>query len=352
MKQRHNRTINKILIIGPAWVGDMVMAQTLFKLIKSQHPKMIIDVVAPKVTVALLPRMAEVNDAIELPVGHGELGLAKRYYLSRTLAQSHYDQAIVLPNSFKSAMVPFLAQIPVRTGWRGECRFGLLNDVRRLNRDQYPLMIQRFMSLGRERHAPVVSFDESRPYWPTLMSSADGQNKVKTKFQLTSDKPVLVLCPGAEYGEAKRWPAEYFAAVANEKMAEGYQVWILGGPKDEPIAAKINELCALRCVNVCGRTSIPEAIDALALADMVVSNDSGLMHIAAALKRPLVVIYGSSSPGFTPPLTDHVQSLSLHLPCSPCFERVCPLTHLNCLNQLEPSMVLAAMQQLKPTLVE
>jgi heptosyltransferase-2 len=346
MSQAHNRTIHKILIIAPAWVGDMVMAQTLFKLLKEKHSGVVIDVVAPKTTLPLLARMREVNDAIELTTSHGEFGWSKRYHVSRTLRQKGYDQAIVLTNSFKSAFIPFFAQIPLRTGWRGECRYGLLNDLRYLDRNQLPLMIQRFMNLGENQWASVLSFEQSMRYWPILASSAEDQEKVRTKLNLTLDKPVLALCPGAEYGEAKRWPAEYFAQLANEKRAQGWQVWILGGPKDAPIAQAINEVCQEGCINLCGRTSLPEAIDALAMASLVVSNDSGLMHISAALQRPLVVIYGSSSPAFTPPLAKNVQIVSLQLPCSPCFKRVCPLTHLNCLRQLTPPIVMRAIEQL------
>ena len=158
--------------------------------------------------------------------------------------------------------------------------------------------------------------------------------------------PILALCPGAEYGPAKRWPAEYYASVANEKISEGWTVWIFGALKDQPIAKEIQTLTHQKALDFTGKTTLGEAIDLLSLAQVIVTNDSGLMHIGAALEKPLVVIYGSSTPNFTPPLTHIKQILSLNLPCSPCFERTCPLNHLKCLKDLHPEQVLNAIHSL------
>jgi heptosyltransferase-2 len=160
------------------------------------------------------------------------------------------------------------------------------------------------------------------------------------KFDLTLDKPVAVFCPGAEYGPAKRWPAHYFAELAQLLRAQGYAVWLIGSPKDKEIADKIVALGNDPCRNLCGVTDLDEAIALLSYADVVVSNDSGLMHIAAALNRPMAAIFGSSSPQFTPPLSDQAQILKLDLPCSPCFKRECPLGHFNCMIKIPPKEVL------------
>lgn len=331
----------KILIIGPAWVGDMVMAQVLFKQLKSLAPQVIIDVLAPPHSHALLVRMPEIRRALNLPIGHGELKLRTRWHIAQDLKTEKYDQAIVLPNSFKSALIPWLARIPIRTGWLGEMRYGLLNDYRKLDKQQYPLMIERFAALALARSVPL---SETLPH-PQLVVAPETVAAALTRVGMEMPtSPVVALCHGAEYGPAKRWPAHHHAALANILKAEGFTVWLLGSAKEQDFAAEIVQQ-APHCVDLTGKTSLAEAIDLLSLSTVVVSNDSGLMHIAAALAKPLVALYGSSSPHFTPPLAAKVSIEKLDLSCSPCFARVCPLEHLNCLQQLLPQRVAGAVQQ-------
>lgn len=346
-----------ILIVAPAWVGDMVMAQSLFKLLKQNHPNMQIDLVAPSATASLAQRMPEIRHTYELKAGHGGLQLKQRWALGKLLRKNQYDQAIVLPNSWKSALIPFFAKIKKRTGWRGECRYGLINDLRILDKQKYPLMIQRFCALGIDSKANLPA---DLP-WPHLQIDSANQQQCLSKFNLTppqktetitaEDQPlehfqavgqVLALCPGAEFGISKRWPAEYFAAVAEDFLRKGGQVWILGGPKDKSIAEDIQTRCNQACTDLVGVTKLPDAIDLLALASLVVSNDSGLMHISAAVQRRLIVIYGSTSPGFTPPLSNQVTILSKKLPCSPCFKRTCQYGHYHCLTEILPQQVIDA----------
>lgn len=326
----------KILIIGPAWVGDMVMAQTLFKLIKQRQPDAIIDVLAPAWSLPLLKRMPEVSNTLEMTIGHGQLALRERYRLGKSLRSHHYTQGIVLPNSFKSALPLFWANIPKRTGWRGEMRYFLLNDLRVLDKSRYPLMIERFMALGLR---PNESLPGKYPI-PELNISATTQTKALQTHQLNTDKPILALCPGAEFGPAKRWPEEYYAEIANAKLNEGWQIWLFGSAKDQFVTERIMQLTENHCVNLAGRTTLEEAIDLIALANQVVTNDSGLMHIAAALNKPLVAIYGPTSSSFTPPLNDEAKIVKLNLECQPCFQRTCPLKHQNCMRQLQPRQVI------------
>lgn len=335
--------VHNILIVGPAWVGDMVMAQTLFTRLKQLLPSAQLDVLAPSWSQPLLARMPEVRDAITMPIGHGTLDLKTRYALAKSLRSKHYDQAFVLPNSWKSALIPFLANIPRRTGWRGEWRYGLLNDIRRLDKARYPLMIERFMALATPAEAPLET-----PYpKPKLISDAQHGAACLKKFNLNNDTPILALCPGAEFGPAKRWPERHYAEVAKHYLEKGWHVWLFGSPKDRPVTDQIVALAGNGPIhNLAGDTSLAEAVDLMAFAHLVLSNDSGLMHIACALQRPTVVVYGSSSPDFTPPLSDQVDIVRLGLDCSPCFERTCPLKHLNCLEQLAPEKVLNAMNAL------
>lgn len=330
---------NKILVVGPAWVGDMVMAQCLFKLLKQQDPSVLMDVLAPGWSVPLLARMPEVSESLVMPLGHGMLGFGERRRIGRELRARHYQKAIVLPNSFKSALIPWWANIPVRTGWRGEMRYGVLNDVRILDKQRYPLMIEQFMALGLPVNAPLPTVYPK----PQLMISEENRERVLNEYQLTTDCPILVMCPGAEFGPAKRWPEEHYATVANEKLKLGWQVWIVGSAKDQPVAEKIMALTGQRCINLTGKTKLEEAVDLLSMATVVVSNDSGLMHIAAALQKPLIAVYGPTSAAFTPPLNPEAKVLSLSLACQPCFQRECPLKHHRCMKELQPQQIISAM---------
>lgn len=320
----------------------MVMAQSLFKALKLRRPDCVIDVLAPQWTLSLLARMPEVSEAITMPLGHGQFALQARIDVGRQLRPRQYDQAIVLPNSWKSALIPFFAGIPLRTGYLGECRWGLLNDVRRLDKQQLPMTVQRFVALAyRKGQALPMDFPK-----PELRIDAGRQSAVREKFRIDPAGPVLALCPGAEYGPAKRWPARYFADVAKAKIAQGWQVWLFGSHKDKAVAGEINAFTDNTCIDFCGSTTLAEAVDLMSLADVVVSNDSGLMHVAAALQKKLLAIYGSSDPGFTPPLTRKARIVTLGLACSPCFKRECPLQHTHCLLNITPKQVLQEMAAL------
>ncbi|MBI5005689.1 MAG: lipopolysaccharide heptosyltransferase II [Nitrosomonadales bacterium] len=327
--------MQKILVIAPSWVGDCMLMQPMLHRLQQRHPGVRIDVLAPPWTEKLLRQMPEVNDVIINPFPHGMFGLLARRRLGLQLRAAGYDQAIVLPNSWKSALVPAYAGIPVRTGFTGEMRYGLLNDARRLDKKRWPLMVERFAVL-----AEATKADIARPLAsPALQVSEAQRATALSKFGLTLEKPVAIFCPGAEYGPAKRWPAHYYAELAQYLRTHGYAVWLIGSPKDKEVADKIVALGNEPCRNLCGVTDLSEAIALLSCADLVVSNDSGLMHIAAALDRPMLALFGSSSPQFTPPLSDKAQVLKLDISCSPCFKRECPLGHFNCMIQLTPKDV-------------
>ncbi|MEW6314559.1 MAG: lipopolysaccharide heptosyltransferase II [Pseudomonadota bacterium] len=325
-----------ILIIGPSWVGDTVLAQPLFKRLHQRLGNFSIDVFAPPWTAPLLKRMPEVREVVVNPFGHGELKLYRRWQTAQQIKQRNYDQVIVLPNSFKSALIPWLAGIPLRTGYVGEKRSWLLNDVRVLDPDALPLMMERFIALAEPPGAKLP-----RPL-PLASLPVKETTRLATlaKLNLHPAKPVAVFCPGAEYGPAKRWPAKHFAELARQ-LSAGYEIWLVGSNKDAAVGEEIRKLSNGACINLCGQSSLAEAVDLLASAMLVVSNDSGLMHVAAALDRTMIALYGSSSPAFTPPLSGRAHIMKLDLPCSPCFKRECPLGHFNCMNQLAPDDVLA-----------
>lgn len=332
----------KILVLGPAWVGDMVLAQSLFKTLKKERPDCQIDVAAPAWTLPLLERMPEVTHAIALPFKHGELAFWKRIQFGRSLKSKGYTQAIILTNSFKSALLPFAAGIPRRTSFLGEMRYGLINDIRLLDKTKLPRTVDRFVSLG----LPVDTEISKKMSNPKLI--ANKKNALATRKRLKQENPkskVLGLCPGAEYGEAKRWPVEYYAEIANAALKSGWDVWLFGSEKDIPVTNAINSLCSQQCLDLGGKTKLGEAIDLMSLCDTVISNDSGLMHVAAALGKKLIAIYGSSDPHHTPPMGSKAVVEYLGLNCSPCFERTCPLKgadqQMKCLKDIRPERVIS-----------
>jgi len=319
----------RILIIAPSWIGDMVMAHSLIQVIEN---KVEIDVFAPQWSAPLLERMSGVSNAIVHDFKHGSLDLKARFQIGKSLILNHYDQAILLPNSFKSALIPFLAKIPQRTGYLGEMRFLLLNDIRV---KKHYRTVDQFVALG-------LSDQSSFEVLPPKLNS---QPINLNKFDLNLDKPVLALCAGAEYGSAKRWLIEYFVEVAQHYLKQNWQVWAFGSIKEQMQGLAIEKVGG---VNLCGKTTLAEAIDLLALSKSVISNDSGLMHVSAGLNKPLIAIYGSSDPKFTPPLNSNAKILSLNLPCSPCFKRECPFGHLNCLKELKPKQIISTLEELMP----
>ena len=333
---RAENKIEKILILGPAWVGDMVLAQSLFKMLKINRPDCVIDVAAPAWTLPLLERMPEVTGKIGLPFKHGELAFWQRIKFGKSLKNAGYTQAIILTNSFKSALLPWAAGIPKRTSFLGEMRYGLVNDIRELDKTKLKKTVERFVFLGLDKNADLPKVIPN----PQLSTNAEAAWILACSLGAKNNKSkVLGLCPGAEYGEAKRWPAEYYADVANKVLKKGWQVWLFGSDKDMPVTTKINLLTQNKCLNLGGKTKLGEAIDLMSLCNTVVSNDSGLMHIAAALNKKLIAIFGSSDPAHTPPMSPDAVIEYLALECSPCFKRECPLTgdaHLRCLNNIKP----------------
>jgi heptosyltransferase-2 len=317
----------------------MVLAQSLFKVLKQRHPNSRIEVLAPAWTLPLLARMPEVDDSVAMPFGHGELALGARLRLGRSLRGRNYDRAIVLPNSLKSAIVPLAARARRRTGFVGELRYGLLNDVRRLDKHALPRTVDRFVALGCDPGEPLPPVPN-----PRLRAGRGAAEAALARLgRRVPATPVLGLCPGAEYGPAKRWPAEYYAEVARAKLDQGWEVWLFGSGKDTPVTREIQARTDGRCLDLAGQTALAEAIDLLALCTAVITNDSGLMHVAAALDRPVIALYGSSDPRHTPPMSERATVLYLGLSCSPCFERECPLGHLNCLREIRPEQALAAL---------
>jgi heptosyltransferase-2 len=327
----------RLLVVGPAWIGDMVIAHSLIRMLRQVHPGARLDVVAPPATRPLLDFMPEVGQAYELAAPHGRPALAARWRLARRLAGQHYQRALVLPRSAKAALLPFLAGIPVRIGFRGEGRLLLTEARPDADRRQIPEQA-RFATLALPAGAPLPALPPPRLEIPPGLAAATLE-----ALGLVAEPAPLLLAPGAEYGPSKRWPVEHFAALARRLGAPDRPVWVVGGPADRGAGAAIAGAAGAAVHDLTGRTTLAQAVALLGLAQAVVSNDSGLMHVAAALGRRQVALYGSSDPRRTPPLNPAARILSLGLDCSPCLKRDCPLGHHRCLRDLPPEQVIAAL---------
>lgn len=337
-----------VLVIGPSWVGDMVMSQCLYIAIKQQHSDALIDVMAPAWCKPILERMPEVNRALELPFGHGEFNFFARRQLGKSL-RGQYDHAYVLPNSAKSALIVWFANIPIRTGWKGEMRYGLLNDLRS-NKKAFQYMIERYVALAHPKYKMTSSAalgGLDRLPKPKLAITTKQQQETIRKFALSFNE-TIGLCPGAEFGPAKQWPTSHYAQVATHLLQQGKQVWLFGSAKDQittqAILAQIPEVLRTNVADLAGKTSLIEAVDLLSCCQTVVSNDSGLMHVAAATGCQVVGVYGSTSPHYTPPLADKNAIVHTDIECRPCFKRECPYGHLKCLTELDPEKIINAIE--------
>ena len=327
----------RVLVIAPSWVGDAILSEPLIARLRAQGVKQPIDVVAPPWCGPVYARMRGIGRIIDSPAAHGELALRERRRLGIALRAEGYARAYVLPNTWKSALVPWFARIAKRIGYVGEMRGGLLSDARRLDRRAMPQLVTRYAALA-EAHGRTI--DE--PPAPTLVPDANNTAAAMRALALSEEGPVAILCPGAEFGPAKRWPVEHFASLATRLKDDGYAIWILGSPNDAPVAKALIDALGTRASiarDLSGRTDLGTAIDLMAIASLVVSNDSGLMHAAAAVGVPLVALFGSSSPAYTPPLSATARIARIEIACSPCFQRECPLGHFRCMRDLSPDMV-------------
>ncbi len=327
----------RLLVVAPSWVGDAILSEPLVARLRARPGGPGIDVLAPSWCAPVYARMAGVGRIVDSALGHGRVDWARRRALARDLSRQGYSQALVLPNSFKSALVPWLAQIPRRTGYRGEMRWGIVNDLRRLDRGAMPRLVERYAALAAETGDPTIPATA-----PALIADPANRAAAVRALNLRVGGGIAILCPGAEFGPAKRWPPEYFADLARKFLGDGLEVWLLGSPNDRPatdavLAAAGDAGGAIR--DLSGRTDLGTAIDLLSLASIVVSNDSGLMHAAAAVGAPLVALFGSSSPVYTPPMSAVAKVARIEIACSPCFKRECPLGHFKCMRDLAPPAV-------------
>ncbi len=332
--------VSRSLIIAPQWIGDAVMTEPLLRRLHAR---------GERITVGALPWVApvyrcmpQVAQVIEFPFAHGGLQLKARRAIAKQI-EGQFDTAYVLPNSLKSALLPLLAGIPKRVGYLGEARVGLLTHrIKNPPKDKRPPMVAFYSALSGDTDVggdiPQLQLAEH-----DITQNFSGLQRLVPQLQRGQ---YAVFVPGAEYGPAKRWPAAHFATLA---QLLNIPVVLLGSDKDAALCDEIVALAPLQCINLAGKTSLVQAFTAQAARKLIVTNDSGLMHVAAALNLPQVAIFGSSSPLHTPPLSAAAQVIWLKddaayqpaLDCAPCFDRECPLGHTRCLNDITPAQVLS-----------
>lgn len=349
-----------ILIIAPNWIGDAVMTQPLLASIKALYPDSPIDILASTWVAPIYRACSEVSEVIEAPFERKQLQWGLRKQIAKQVESKKYQACFVLPNSFKSALIPWLANIPLRIGYRGEMRFGLINVVldnpSKVNR---PPMLKHYLALSKLLNDEEVMERQpsvSNEMTPRLNVSKNAKQSVERKLQSAninlsgSSSAIYVMCPGAEYGPSKRWPTEHFASLATQLVSNNpnNHIILLGSQSDQILGAEIVSLAkqSSHIHDWCGNTSLDEAIALIGMSKAVISNDSGLMHVAAALSIPQVAIFGSSDPAHTPPLSEKAKVIWLDLPCSPCHKKECPLGHLKCLKDILPEQVLTTLNTL------
>lgn len=333
----------RILIISPNWIGDAIMAQPLLQLLKQHEPAAIIDVLAPAWVAPVWEAFPEVHQVHATSFKHGKLQLGERWHLARSLKKSAYDKAFVLPNTLKFALIPWMAGIPERIGYLGEKRYGLLNVIHKDNKLSPRPMIPFYAALA---NPPAVEVPMNRDAYPVPYMSVAQEDAVQVfeKLGVGTAGRIVAFAPGAEFGSAKRWPVHGFVGLANRILAEfrDVQILLLGSPNDAPVCNAIaSDVPAVR--NLAGKTTLKEAIALISRIDALVTNDSGLMHVASAFEKPVIAMYGSTDYHHTPPFSKYSEIVSLDLECAPCQKRECPLGHHNCMEQLKPDMVFAAL---------
>jgi heptosyltransferase-2 len=340
--------MKKALVIAPDRIGDALMAQPLFMLLKQRNPKLVIDALAPRWVAPVLARMPEIHQVFPSELTHGTLQLSSRFMFAQQLKNEGYEAAYVLPESMKSALIPWLAGIPLRIGQRGKGRVGMIN-IRHPNpsRDHRGALAEPLAEhYARFALKPGARLPGPLPD-PRLRKDAVRAAQTAERFGIAPRTRLITFCPGAAFGPAKRWPAAHFAELAQmlRRSFPYAQIILLGAVGDLDGAEQIcREAPFVR--NLCGQTALDDAIDLLSLSEGAVCNDAGLMHVAAALNVPQVAVFGSSDPRHTPPLSEAASIMWLQLECSPCFQRECPLGHLRCLKDIEPEMVFVELRKL------
>ena len=315
----------KILIIAPAWIGDLVISASFMKALKNNQNNSI-DILVNSNLLHLANVIPGIRKVIASETEHGRLSLIYRIKKGLSLRSEQYDECYILTNSYKSAIIPMVARIKKRISYLGELRFGLINIIKKPIEKSLG-MVNRYLHLIDQKYT-----DKVKP----IFDINTNKELIFNKFKFSGK--YIVFCPDAEYGPSKRWPTNKWLNLANE-LSRLYKVIILG--LDTSISDAFRPLESDKIINLIGKTNLLEVMEIIAASEGVISNDSGLMHISASLDKKTIALYGSSCPTYTPPLISKEKKDIIYkdLDCSPCFKRVCPLGHTKCLNDIKVNEV-------------
>jgi len=330
-----------ILLVPYMWIGDFVRCHSVVQLLRQRFPDRPVDVLTTTLCAPLLDYMPGVRKGIVWDLPRKRLALPEHRALAARLASEGYGSALVMPRTWKSALAPFLASIPERTGFAGEVRFGLLNDLR-FGEKRLPRMIDRCGALALPRNAPLPA------EWPKprLDVPADAAARWRAERGLPDDgRPVVAFAPGA-VGPSKRWPATYFGELARALTDRGLSIWVLGSPAEAPLAAEIVIAAGPHALDLTS-TDLRNAILALRVAGAAVSNDSGLVHVSAAIGTPTIGIFGPTSPWHWAPLNPLAATIETltDVPCRPCHKPTCRMSHHRCMRDIPSTQVLTEVQR-------
>lgn len=323
-----------ILLVPYVWIGDFVRCHTVVRVLKERWPNRPIDILTTKLCAPLVDYMPGVHKGIVEDLPRGRLAIGRQRALASRLRAENYGTALVMPRTWKSVLAPFFAGIPERVGFIGEMRFGLLNDVRR-GEKALPRMVDRCAALALPANTKIPTD------WPVpqLVVARDEAARWRHANNL-GDRPAVALAPGA-VGPSKRW--SYFADTAKQLADNGYDVWILGGPAETQIAAELVAAGGPRVRDLTGN-DLRNAVLALANARAAISNDSGLLHVAAAIGTPSIGIFGPTSPWHWAPLNPIEAAIETKtdVPCRPCHKPVCYMLHHRCMRDIAAAQVMDA----------
>ena len=325
-----------ILIITPNWLGDQIMAQSLYIALKKRHTSCQIDVVTSEKFKGLYQRMPEINNILIFENKHNKLDLKKRWLFSKKIRKKSYSLAIILPLSLKATLIPFFAGIKKRRAWSNQ-RYGLINESQPLDQKKHThsalKQVEQYLALQK------FPFEIKKKFIPKLKESKDKQETILKKFKINTQQKILICCPGSAYGPSKQWPLHHLKDLCVHYLEKNWEIILLGTEKEKEICQNIKKNCP-KVKNLCMKTKLEDVIDLMSTATWIISNDSGLMHLAAATQQKQIAIFGSSSPLFTPPLNKNAHIIFQNLNCSPCFKRVCPLKHNECLETISSEQVI------------
>jgi heptosyltransferase-2 len=333
------RSDTPILLVPYMWIGDFVRCHTVIRLLRQRHPNRPIDVLATTLVAPMVDYMPGVRKGVVCDLPRSKLALGAQLELARRLRASRYGDVLVMPRTWKSALAPFLAGIAVRTGFVGEGRIGLLNDLRRGER-RLPRMLDRCVALALPAAAPAPAELPA----PELRVPGNEVAEWRARMGLAADRPAIALAPGA-VGPSKRWSASRYAELARRLTADGHSVWVVGGPDEREVAAEIACVAPAKIRDLTG-PDLRNAILALAAADAAVSNDSGLLHVASALGTPAIAIFGPTSPWHWAPLNPLaavIQSAG-ELACRPCHRPICRVGHHRCMEEIPVERIVSAVR--------